>query len=256
MSFPSGVDDAETPAYPQSPNRRASMLRFQRGASVSYTLLGITIAIYALQMLTEVALGHDLPALLGIKADDLIIAGQWWRLLTPVFLHGSILHLGFNMYALYVLGPMLERYYGHVRFLVLYLLAGFAGNVLSMIMTPAPSLGSSTAIFGLLAAQGVFLYQNRAFFGDRARPALINILTVALINFIIGLSPGIDNWGHLGGLMGGLAFAWFGGPALQVAGWGYEQSLVDARDRSRVLLAGLGVFLVFAALAFIWISRQ
>ncbi len=256
MTFPSDADDAEATTYPRPPERRLSMPRFQRGASVSYVLLGVTIVIYALQMLTEVGLGRDLPALLGIKADELIIAGQWWRLLTPVFLHGSLLHLGFNMYALYVLGPMLERYYGHIRFLALYLLAGFGGNVLSMIMTPAPSLGSSTAIFGLLAAQGVFLYQNRAFFGDRARPALINILTVALINFIIGLSPGIDNWGHLGGLLGGLAFAWFAGPTLRVVSFGYDQTLVDGRDRNQALLAGLGVFLIFAALAFLWIGRQ
>jgi rhomboid protease GluP len=110
-------------------------------------------------------LGFDVPAALGMKVNELIIHGQIWRLITPVLLHGSILHLGFNMYALYILGPGLERFYGHWRFLTLYLLAGFAGNVMSFIFSPNPSLGASTAIFGLLGAQGVFLYHNRGIYG-------------------------------------------------------------------------------------------
>jgi rhomboid protease GluP len=88
-----------------------------------------------------------------------------WRLFTPLLLHGSIAHIGFNMYALFIIGPGLERYYGHLRFLVLYLLAGFAGNVFSFLFTPALSVGASTAIFGLVAAQGVFLYRHRQLFG-------------------------------------------------------------------------------------------
>ncbi len=99
--------------------------------------------------------------LLGLKVNELIVQGQYWRLLTPMFLHGDILHLGFNMYALYIFGPSLERYFGHLRFITLFVLSGFAGNVLSFMFSAAPSLGSSTAIFGLLGAEGVFLYRNR-----------------------------------------------------------------------------------------------
>src|SRR5512139_1078087 len=125
---------------------------------VTYILLGLSVAIYALQWATQNFWGIDYPAALGLKANALIIQGQLWRLFTPMFLHGSILHIAVNMYALLAFGPQLERYYGHWRYLALYLVSGFAGNVASFIFSLAPSLGSSTAIFGLLGAEAVFLY--------------------------------------------------------------------------------------------------
>lgn len=224
---------------------------------VTYAMMGISLTAFALQMLSRFLLGWDLPGQLGMKAADAILAGQWWRLLTPIWLHGGILHLAFNMYALYALGPQLERAYGHIRFLALYLLAGFAGNVVSLIMSPARSLGSSTAMFGLLAAYGVFLYRNRAFFGERARPALVNILTIAAINFIIGLSPGIDNWGHLGGFLGGLGFAWLAGPLFHVEARAADHYVMrDSVGSARVLVAGALVFLVTLAAAWLWVASR
>ncbi len=98
-------------------------------------------------MLSENLLGTDILLLYGAKINELISQGQFWRLLTPMLLHGSMLHIVFNMYALYVIGPGLEVHYGHLRFLMLYLLAGFAGNVVSFTLTPSPP-GASTAIFG------------------------------------------------------------------------------------------------------------
>jgi rhomboid protease GluP len=153
------------------------------------------------------------------------------------------------MYALYNIGPQLERHYGHWRYLALYVLSGFAGNVASFVMSPYPSLGSSTAIFGLLGAEGVFLYQNREWFGSGARRALNNVITIAVINLIIGLSPGIDNWGHMGGLIGGTLFAWLGGPLLRLEGIFPAMSLVDGREQRTVLQAGFMVGTGFAMIA-------
>lgn len=218
---------------------------------VTYVLLAITIGVFALQFATEQSVGRDLPAIFGVKVNQAILAGQWWRLFTPMFLHGSIFHLGFNMYALYILGLQLERFYGHGRFILLYIIAGFAGNVMSFLMTPAPSLGSSTAIFGLLAAYGVFIYMNKGMFGTRSQSALRNILVIAVINFVIGLSPGIDNWGHLGGFIAGTVFAWIGGPMLAIQGYGINRQLVDIRERSRVLLATVADTVLFSSLLFI-----
>jgi rhomboid protease GluP len=218
---------------------------------VTYALMGVTILVYLLQMAGIYLYGNDYVAAFGLKANDAILQGELWRLLTPVFLHatGNVLHIGFNMYALFILGPGLERLFGHVRFLVLYLLGGFAGNVISFLLSPEYSLGASTAIFGLIGAQGVFFYRNRELYGRMARSALINTLTVAAINLIIGLSPGIDNWGHVGGLIGGTLFAWFGGPLVAVEAEidGYRMS--DRREPGAVLAAGLLVGLLFAALA-------
>jgi rhomboid protease GluP len=212
---------------------------------VVYTLLGVTVLAFLAQAGTQFLLGYDLLAAVGVKANELIVGGQFWRLITPMFLHGSILHIGFNMYALYVLGPGLERYYGHGRFLALYMLAGFAGNVFSFMFTVEPSLGSSTAIFGLLGAQGVFLYRNRVLFGNVAQRALMNIVLIAAINLVIGLQPGIDNWGHIGGLIGGTLFAWYAGPLFQVEGLYPPYRLVDERNTGDALRAGLAVASLF-----------
>lgn len=222
---------------------------------VTYTLLGLTVVVFLLQTASQYLLGNDLPLLVGAKINAYIRAGELWRLITPVLLHGSILHIGFNMYALYILGPGLERPFGPARFLALYLLGGFAGNVLSFIFSPAVSVGSSTAIFGLLGAQGVFVYQNRRLFGGRTRTILFNTITIAAVNLVIGLSPGIDNWGHLGGLIGGTMFAWLAGPRFELEGLYPRYNLVDRREKPQVVLAAVGVAGLFAALFFLVLSR-
>jgi rhomboid protease GluP len=211
--------------------------------------MAVTIGVYVLQMLSEMALGGDYLQAFGMKVNELIIAGQIWRLFTPMFLHASLLHIGFNMYALYVLGTGLERFYGRGRYLALYLLAGFSGNVASFIFSQSPSLGASTAVFGLLGAEGVFFYQNREIFGSMARRSLTNVVTIAAINLLIGLSPGIDNWGHMGGLVGGSLFAWFAGPRYQRQDPYLSPGVVDTRDMGDAFLAGSLVVILFALLA-------
>ena len=222
-------------------------------AYVTYTLLGVTILVYLAQVTTSKLLGVDVPQILGLKVNSLIVQGQVWRLFTPMFLHGSLLHIGFNMYALYLFGPGLERFYGHGRFLTLYVIAGFGGNVFSFAMSPAASLGSSTAIFGLLGAEGVFLYQNRKIFGRQTQKALQQVIMLAVINLAIGMSPGIDNWGHLGGLLGGVCFAWLAGPVLRVEGVFPAYTLVDTRNARDAWLAALGIGGSFAALVIVLI---
>lgn len=223
---------------------------------VTYAILGLTVLVFIAQLGTQALLGFDLPATLGLKVNELIAQGQLWRLFTPMLLHGSILHIAFNMYALSLFGPGLERHFGHGRFLLLYVVGGFAGNVFSMIFTEANSLGSSTAIFGLLAAQAVFLYTNRELFGKQAQRAIRSIATIAGINFIIGLSPGIDNWGHLGGFLGGGLFTWLAGPVLIVQGLVPPMRLEDQRGSREALVAALIVGGLFAALAaFVLLTR-
>ncbi len=99
--------------------------------------------VYLGQCLGQFILGVDVLANLGAKINQAIIAGQLWRLITPIFLHASpsniqvsLLHIGFNMYALFILGPSLERYYGRSRFLLLYFVSGVAGNVVSFYFLP------------------------------------------------------------------------------------------------------------------------
>lgn len=219
---------------------------------VTYAIIAVTVVFYILQLASQFLFQGDIPAALLLKSNDLIRSGQLWRLLTPALLHGSIMHIGFNMYALLSFGSGLERHFGHGRFLLLYVLGAFAGNVASFLFSSANSLGASTAIFGLLGAEAIFLLQNRKHFAGRFRSAIGNIIFIAAINlFIIGSLPGIDNWGHIGGLLGGLMFTWFAGPVWEVDGISPYLHLVDQRSTREVLLGAALVILIFGALA-VW----
>ncbi len=220
----------------------------------TFVLIGLTVVVFILQTLIETLSGHDLLFVYGGKINELIEAGQIWRLITPILLHGSVLHIAMNMYALYILGRRLERFYGHGRFLLLYLLSGFAGNVLSFVLTSYPSLGASTAIFGLFSAEGIFIYQNRKLFGSgRTRQALINLGIILMINLAYSIAPGsnIDIMGHLGGLLGGVFFAWKGGPILRIAGQPPFFDMVDTRRNIEVVTASLVVLVGFIIIALI-----
>ncbi|MDH5508057.1 MAG: rhomboid family intramembrane serine protease, partial [Anaerolineae bacterium] len=254
----------EQPIIPQPPRiepRRIAIQLPPRLPQVTFAIIGLTSLIFLLQLASPnlIAQGfasrcpyfytRDLPACFGMKVNELIIQGQWWRLLTPMLLHANLIHIAFNMYALYIFGPELERFYGHKKFLALYIVSGFSGIVASFALSPEASLGASSAIFGLLGAQGVFAYQNQSVFGARARQALRSIINIAAINLLIGLSPGIDNWGHLGGLIGGGLIAWFGSPIFQLQEAGDHFTLIDQRPAYAVNLASLLVFSTFAVIA-------
>lgn len=224
---------------------------------VTFAILGVTVFVYIIQLLTpNFYYSLDLPTFYGAKINELIREeGQLWRLITPILLHAGIAHIGFNMYALFSFGQGLERRYGYGRFLALYLLAGFTGNVLSFLFSDGISVGASTSVFGLVGAEGVFIYQNRDLFADRGRAALSNILTIAGINLFIGLSSGgaIDNWGHIGGLIGGALFAWVGGPRLEVQGNYPLVKIVDTSDPLHAWNGAALVLILFGALTLVGI---
>lgn len=212
---------------------------------MTYTILGVTVLFFILQMASQYLFSQDVVAMYAEKVNWLIIRGQFWRLITPILVHAGILHIGFNMYALHIFGSSLERFYGAWKLLLIYLVSGFTGVVASFVLTESPSLGASSAIFGLLGAQGVFAYQHREVFGRQAQRVLRNIISIALINLLLGLTPGIDNWGHLGGLIGGLMVSWFGGPIYEVVGTSTDLHLEDRREPRAFILAILGTGLVF-----------
>lgn len=205
MTFP--------PSQSVSPGSSARIRQRSPRPWVTISICVVTGLVYLVQLFTEYTLNVDVPLNLGAKVNELIVQGEVWRLVTPIFLHVSIPHILFNLYAIYIFGPNLEFSYGRMRFLLLYMVGGIAGNVASFYFSPYVSAGASTAIFGMVAAQGVLVFRNRKFFGRQARPILNNILLIVVINLVFGATVGgIDNWGHIGGLVGGLAFAWFAGP--------------------------------------------
>ncbi|KON87053.1 serine protease [Sporosarcina globispora] len=137
----------------------------------------------------------------GAKFNPLILEGEWWRFLTPIVLHIGLLHLLMNTLALYYLGSAVERVYGKLRFLFIYLAAGFGGTLASFIFSPTLSAGASGAIFGCF---GALLYFGFIYPSLFFRTMGFNILVVLGINLAFGFTiPGIDNAGHIGGLIGG-----------------------------------------------------
>jgi rhomboid protease GluP len=244
------ASDSPPPVSPQ-PGFRVPLPKAAPYAT--YAIIGITVAFYILQVASVAVFGYptsftnmDWLELYGARINEFILAGQLWRLFTPALLHGSPPHIFFNMYALYSLGTGLEQHYGHRRFLLLYVLGAFAGNVASFLFTNAlVSVGASTAVFGLIGAEGVFFYQNRKLFGAQARRAIGNIIFIAAINlFVIGSLSFIDNWGHIGGLLGGLMFSSLAGPVWEVRESLFGATLKDRRTVNDVLVAAGAVFFV------------
>jgi len=177
----------------------------------TYTILAINILVFLLDFLLRGQL-----SVLGAKENLAIAQGEFWRLLTPLFLHAGPIHLGVNSYSLYIVGPRVERSFGRWRFLALYFLSGMAGSVASFALGPYPSVGASGALFGLIGALIPFLYLNRKVLANTSQQ-IANIFTIIALNLLFGFTAGgIDNWAHIGGLLGGLSVAWLTSPRYMV----------------------------------------
>ena len=180
--------------------------RGRRQPTVTWVLLAInTIGWIAM----ESAGGSEEPHVLldfGALSSPLIANGEYWRLFTAMFLHVGFMHLLFNGIALLIFGRLVERIYGPVRFGLIYVLAGLAGSIASYhFLDPgATGAGASGAIFGVLGALGGFFFAKRDVMGEMGRQSLSGIGAIAAINLFFGfVTPGIDNWAHMGGLVGG-----------------------------------------------------
>lgn len=224
----------------------------------TYALIAINVLVFLADSLTAFAglgfRGVGLLTLLGAKNNQAIMAGQTWRLITPLFLHGGILHLGFNSYFLYVVGRQIESAYGRARFLALYFLSGLAASIASFTLSNANSVGASGALFGLIGAWIPLLYRNQHILAN-TRQHIRSIVQVIAINLLIGLAPGIDNWAHLGGLIGGVTLGWFITPRYVLHGYyADEVHISDDSSPLAVWLATLAIGLGLVGLAVLLIS--
>ena len=175
---------------------------FTRKPFVTYTLLGIQIILFIMMEFMGSSESSATLLLFGAKFNPLIAAGEYWWLITPMFLHIGIVHLLINSITLYYLGSMVENIAGHWRYLVIYLASGLMGNLFSYQFSENISAGASTALFGLFA---VFLALKNLFPRNRHIQSIgSQYLTLVGINLAFGImGSGIDIWGHVGGLVGG-----------------------------------------------------
>jgi membrane associated rhomboid family serine protease len=195
--------------------RRYARALFSRATPVTYGLLAANIGVFLLMLI--VSGGSDDPYTLiafGAKTNGLLQRGEWFRLITPIFIHAGLLHLLLNSYALWVVGTQVEKLYGSARFLLIYLLSGvggvagsYFGQIFLQKSYDSPSVGASGAIFGLFGVLAVFGFRYRSEMPPAIRRAMTaGVLPVIAINLFIGFSiPFIDNSAHIGGLLTGAA---------------------------------------------------
>jgi rhomboid protease GluP len=176
---------------------------------ITYVLITINVLVYILTAYLSrniVDSNINVLILLGAKVNSLIANGQYYRLVTAMFLHGGIVHVSLNMYALYSIGPLVENVYGKGKYIVIYFLSGILSSLASFMFSNSISIGASGAIFGLLGAALIFAIKMKNRIG---RGFINNIITVIGINLVIGFSiPNIDNFAHLGGLLGGIVISY------------------------------------------------
>ena len=166
---------------------------------ITYWLIAINVILYVIPIL----FGQYNNLINGYCVwGPAIRDGQYYRLLTGIFLHGGIFHLLFNCYALYVIGSQVENFLGKFKFLVIYLVAGISGSLFSMIFGGNyASIGASGAVFGLMGALVYFGYHYRVYLGNVVKSQIIPLI---VLNLMLGFfMTGIDNFAHIGGLIGG-----------------------------------------------------
>jgi rhomboid protease GluP len=180
---------------------------------VTMTLLIACVAVFLLELATGATRNMAVLVYLGAIVHGLLADGEYYRLVTAMFLHGGFLHLFLNMWALYQLGMIFEAMFGSWRFLLTYFVAGIAASVVSSIFIPVgvPGVGASGAIFGILGALIVSIKRSPLWRGREWTRILTRQLSVwAGINILIGFSvPGIDNAAHIGGFVAGLILGLF-----------------------------------------------
>jgi membrane associated rhomboid family serine protease len=203
-------------------------------APATVTIIAICVGFFVIQQLVPgvtSALGAYPPAI----AD-----GEWWRLLTPMLLHApaTFWHIGFNMFALWIYGPQAERGYGSLRYVALFVVTGFTGGALSFLLSPCRILGvgASGAIFGVIGGLLAFVYNRRS--SQFVAHYMRGLLGIIALNLFIGFTfPGIDNWAHIGGLVGGV-----------LLGYGFDKASSSASGKLNNGLVALAVIALGVAL--------
>lgn len=238
---------SEFDPLPPSPPNNYLPLPFSR-PFFAYILLAAIGIVY---FLMELAGGSTDPRVLirfGANYGPLILQGEIWRLFTSMFLHIGLMHLIFNAYALFIFGVEMERVYGPDRFIVIYILSGLFGSLLSFASRGPEMLsaGASGAVFGVIGMNLAYFLTHRDTFGQFGRQRITSTLVVIGINLFFGFTvPAIDNMAHLGGLIAGFALGYGLAPRYKVVDMVTTPRVVDTISLlNRWWAPALGVILL------------
>ena len=184
-------------------NKKMDKIFSSKKPIVTYILIALCVIMFIVS-----GFGYNTEKLMlfGANYGPLVRHGEVYRLIACMFLHAGIIHIGLNMYSLFIIGPRVEDFFGKWKFLLIYMLSGISASLLSIGLNGnVVSVGASGAIFGLFGALVYFGYSYRGYIGAIIKSQIVPIV---IYNLLMGFFiPGIDMWGHIGGLIGGLIVA-------------------------------------------------
>ena len=222
---PPRVEREQVPTWSRPNNMQRQMVRTrfwmsQNPRFVTNILIAINVAIYLVLLILSATIGQGIGSLgeidqnllvnAGAQVNFLVSQGQVWRIFTAMFLHFNLIHIGLNMFSLYLIGVAVEVFFGKWRYLVIYLGSGIIGGIVTYFLMPPQTLaaGASGAIFGVFGALGAFYILNRQALGRFGTGAIMNWIFWLGLNLVFGFSvAGIGIWDHIGGLVAGLILA-------------------------------------------------
>ncbi|MEO4054915.1 rhomboid family intramembrane serine protease [Solibacillus sp. CAU 1738] len=185
--------------------RRESFSQYIKMYPVVSTIIAVNIIIFIITLIPGIG---DEIFYAGISVNGLIAAGEWWRVITSMFLHAGFMHILFNMFSLFLFGPELEKIAGKMRFLTIYFLAGIFGGAATFAFEDAmyASVGASGAIFGIIGAFGALVYYTRHTM-PQLRQIIVPIIVISV--FMTFVQSNINITSHLGGLVAGFILGLF-----------------------------------------------
>lgn len=244
MSVEHKEEETETSVEPETVQRAVPVKPYY-----SYILIACIVAVSIVQIATDspgsALFGGERSVILaGFDKGAFLIYEQYWRIVTGMTLHGGIIHLAFNSYALYILGRLIETLSNRAHLAIVFLLSGIGGGVLSLIFMPEnPSVGASGGIIGFLGYLTVYgFYRRKLLTNAFLKNMVFNIVFIAFVG--VFLIPNVDNFGHLGGLLTGAIYG-----AIQIPRDLFKDPREAAGFTQTLGIAALGIFAFFCVLS-------
>ncbi|GFP84418.1 rhomboid protease glup [Phtheirospermum japonicum] len=218
-------DDSESEIYIDHESKAEGKEKSADEASDFY-LIGILVSINIAVFLFEIAAPvknsdfelFSLPMVYGAKINNLILTGEWWRLLTPIFLHSGIFHIALGIWVLFTFGLEVSREYGSFTFLLIYILGGISGNLISFLHTPEPTVGGTGPVFAIIGAWLIYQVQNKDVIArdDASERLFQNAIITTALSFVLSSFGPIDDWAHFAAAFTGIAYGFVTCPSLQL----------------------------------------
>ncbi|XP_031501121.1 RHOMBOID-like protein 9, chloroplastic [Nymphaea colorata] len=200
-------------------------------------LVAINVAVFLFEMASPVKGSESeylsLPLLYGAKINWLILNGEWWRLVTPMFLHSGLFHVTLSCWALLTFGPQVSRRYGSLTFFLIYILGGICGNMSSFVHTPEATVGGTGPVFAIIGAWVIYQLQNKeTALKENSESMFQKAAIVTALGFVLSSISLIDDWTHLGATCAGLLYGYLTCPVVQLG----NTSLRDGRQEGTAIV--------------------